>query len=130
MSVALSFRIWSNDTHVPDIAELAARQESVTGLACTFGVHRASRAGWEEVSVVPVASRATACTLTRSTDPAIVAQLMRALRPTRSELVHELRLARTVYFAGTGAGRTDITLLMQFGLTWALAQVTRGLIAG
>jgi hypothetical protein len=130
MATNTSYRVWSDSRSAPALAELAARQESVTGLRCAFAVHRDGADGWLELSAVPAAAPTTACTLVRSTDRKTVARLMRDLRPTRTEFVHSLRLARAVYFAESGAGRSDTTLLVQLGLTWALAQMTRGLIAG
>jgi hypothetical protein len=130
MTVTVSFRIWSESLVAPAIAELAARQESVTGQRCAFAVHREGPDGWLETSAVPAASPTTACTLTRSTERDVIWSLSRDLRPTRTEFVHALRISRTVYFAGTAAGRTDLTLLIQFGISWALAQITRGIVAG
>jgi hypothetical protein len=126
----ISFRIWSPGKAVPDIAELSARQESVTGLRCAFAVHQEGALGWVEMSAVPSASPATACMLSRSTDPSVVLRSKRDLRPTRTEILHSLRLAKAVYYAGTAPGRTDFTRLLQLGLTWALAHMTRGIIAG
>lgn len=130
MPATVDYRIWSPYKTVPDIQELSARQESVTGVRCAFAVHLEGPAGWLEMSAVPAASPTTACMLRRSTDPSLVLKLMRDVRPTRTEVLHSLRLSKTVYFAATAAGRTDFTRLLQLGLTWALAQMTRGLIAG
>ncbi len=126
----IGFRIWSASQAIPSLKELAARQESVTGLRCAFAVHERDPLGWVEMSAVPSVSPATACRLTRSSDRSKVLSLMRDLRPTRTDLVHSLRMSKTAYFTGTEAGHTDFTLLLQLGLTWALAQITRGLIAG
>ena len=130
MPVMISYRIWSPYKAVPDIAELSARQEAVTGVRCAFAVHQEGPQGWVEMSAVPAASPATACMLSRSTDPSVVLSSKRDLRPTRTELLHTLRQAKAVYYAGTAAGRTDFTRLLQLGLTWTLAHMTRGIIAG
>ncbi len=130
MPVTLNFRVWSAGLQVPDLAELAARQQSVTGQRCTFAVGGDGPDGWLELAAIPGSSPETACTLSRSTDPAVVARLLRDVHPIRTEVLHALRLTHTVYFVSAGVGPTDFTLLVEFGLTWALAQMTQGLVAG